>query len=278
MTTGAGPRRVAYYALLWAMSLLFFSPVLWIILSAFKSPAQILAKDPVVIFEPTLANLADAFGRTEFVSTLINSIVLSSVAVVIAVVVSFLAAYSFSRFKPPGTDFLMFLLLSVRMVPAAATIIPIYLMFVALGWKNTHLGLIAFYAMFSIPFSLWILRGFIDGISRRFDETALVNGAGRLHVVFRVVLPQVKPGLMAAFVFNFIFVWNDYLFNYTVGGAATNNVPVTLAAGMYNVGGADWAFISSVTTIYLLPIVVIVFFFQKYLLVGMTFGTVRGEV
>jgi multiple sugar transport system permease protein len=135
-----------------------------------------------------------------------------------------------------------------------------------------------FYAMFSIPFSVWILKGFIDGISPRYDETGLVNGGSRLHVIFRVVLPQVRPGLIAAFIFNLIFVWNEFLFNFIIGGRKTTMIPVSLVTGSLAQGGVDWVFVASLASVYLLPPVVAIYFFQKYLLVGMTFGTVRGEV
>src|ERR1700754_5344758 len=110
-----------------------------------------------------------------------------------------------------------------------------------------------FYAMFSIPFSLWILKGFMDGVSVRFDETGLANNASRFHIIFRVVLPQVKPGLVAAFIFNLIFVWNEFLFNFIIGGVTTQNIPYALAVGTYSDGGLNWTFISSLTTIYVIP-------------------------
>lgn len=274
----ATPKRRAYYALLWLIALFFFAPVFWIFLSSLKTTDQLLARTPQIFFAPTLANLAEAISRPSFIEQFVHSLILSIVSVAIAIVVAFLAAYSISRFKLPGSDFLMFLLLSVRMVPAAATIVPLYLMYAAFGWKDNMIGIIVFYAMFSIPFSLWILKGFLDGVSVRFDETALMSGASRLHVMFKIILPQVRPGLIAAFIFNFIFVWNEYLFNYIVGGVNTNNVPVGIATGMYSSGGVDWTFIASATTIYMLPVIVMIYFFQKYLLIGMTFGTVRGEV
>ena len=140
------------------------------------------------------------------------------------------------------------------------------------------MGLIIFYVMFSVPFSVWILKGFIDGVSQRFDETGLVNGASRAHVIFRVVLPQVKPGLVAAFVFNIIFVWNEFLFNFQLGGTDTNSIPVALFTSLYQGGAVNWTYVSALGTAYVLPLAVLIYFFQKYLLVGMTFGTVRGEV
>ena len=172
----------------------------------------------------------------------------------------------------------MFLLLSMRMVPAAAVVVPIYLLYAASGLKGTYPGIILFYAMFSIPFSVWILKGFIDGVSERFDETALVNGGSRMHIIFRVVMPQVKPGLIAAFIFNMIFVWNEFLFNFIIGGKQTATVPVGLAQGFSVGGGVQWDFIATLTSLYSVPLIIFIFFFQKYLLVGMTFGTVRGEV
>ncbi len=172
----------------------------------------------------------------------------------------------------------MFLLLSTRMVPASAVVIPIFLLYNVLGWSKTVHGMILFYAMFSIPFSLWILKGFLDGVSMRYDETALINGGSRLHTMFRVVLPQVKPGLVAAFIFNILFVWNEFLFNYILGGQGSTMIPVLLATGVKQGGMTDWSFIAATSLIYMLPPIIAIYIFQKYLLVGMTFGTVRGEV
>ncbi len=268
-----------YYALLWLVALVFFAPVAWIILSAFKTQNDLLAVPPKLLFAPTLENFAGLFDRnTSFLRQIGNSIALSVAAVVMAVLASFLAAFCFSRFKPKGTNFLMFILLSIRMLPGPAVILPVYLMFASFGWKDSHVALAMFYAMFSIPFSVWILKGFIDGVSVRFDETGLANGGSWMHVLFKVVLPQVKPGLIAAFIFNLIFVWNEFLFNFIIGGVSTQNIPYALMVGTYSDGGLNWTFIAALTTIYIIPPVVFIYMFQRYLLVGMTFGTVRGEV
>ena len=271
-------RSGLYYAALWLIALIFFAPIGWIVLSSFKTRDDILAVPPKLVFSPTLANYADLFHRSEIFRQIGNSIVLSLGAVIIAVVVSFLAAFCFSRFRPKGTDFLMFLLLSIRMLPGPAVILPVFLMYVAFGWKDSHLWLMLFYAMFSIPFSVWILKGFLDGVSTRFDETGIVNGGSWFHVIFKVVMPQVRPGLIAAFIFNLIFVWNEYLFNFIIGGVNTQNIPYALSVGTYSDGGVNWTFISAMTSIYMVVPVMFIYLFQKYLLVGMTFGTVRGEV
>ncbi|MFC3208852.1 carbohydrate ABC transporter permease [Aquamicrobium soli] len=271
-------RSGLYYAGLWLISLVFFAPIAWIVLASFKTRSDILAVPPKLLFTPTLENYVDLFQRQSLFLQLGNSILLSLGAVVMAVFVSFLAAFCFSRFKPKGTDFLMFLLLSIRMLPGPAVILPVFLMYAAFGWKDSHLWLMLFYAMFSIPFSVWILKGFLDGVSTRFDETGIVNGGSWFHVIFKVVLPQVRPGLIAAFIFNLIFVWNEFLFNFIIGGVTTQNIPYALAVGTYADGGVNWTFISAMTSVYIILPITFIYIFQKYLLVGMTFGTVRGEV
>lgn len=295
---GSQTKTRVYYAILWLIAILFFLPIFWILLAAFKTDSDILAVPPKLIFTPTLDQVNRAlFGRGQGVSNtipyLVNSLLLSILSVTLAIIVSFLAAYAFSRYKPKATNFLMFLMLSTRMVPASATIIAIFQMYNAfdIGLRGAGLtqesffrgfpGVLLLYTMFSIPFSLWILKGFIDGVSPRYDETAYVNGASRWHVLFRVVLPQVKPGIVAAFIFNLIFVWNEFLFNFILGTPTTNTqmIPYALAVGLVSPGGnVDWGYIASLSMLYVLLPMVMIFFFQKYLLVGMTFGTVRGEV
>jgi multiple sugar transport system permease protein len=112
----------------------------------------------------------------------------------------------------------------------------------------------------------------------RFDETALVCGGGKLHTMFKIILPQIRPGLVSAFIFNLIFVWNEFLFGFIIGGAKVESMPVTLATGTFTSTGIDWPFVASLSFFNLIPLIIVMFFFQKYLLVGMTFGTVRGEV
>lgn len=273
----SGPIRISTIGG-WAVSILFFLPIAWIMAAAFKPKADILVSPPVFFFKPTLDNITEALSFDNTFDYFTHSVVYSFGAVSLAILVSFLAAYSFSRFKPAGTDFLMFLLLSTRFVPAAAFVVPYFQLFNLLKLKDSYIGLIAFYTMFSIPFSVWILKGFLDGVSQRFDETGLVYGASRWHVMFKVILPQVKPGLVASFVFNILFVWNEFLFNFQLGGAKTFGIPVGLFTGSTKGGSIDWAYVASIGTLYVLPLVIVIYAFQKYLLVGLTFGTVRGEV
>lgn len=271
-------KRTGYYIMLWLISILFFLPVLWIVLSSFKTKQDILAWPPKFIFQPTLQGFVDLFKRPIFITAFTNSIVISLTSIVIAIIISYFASYAFSRLQPKLTGFMMFILLSIRMVPGAATMIPVFMMYTALGWKSTHYGMILFYTMFSIPFSVWIIKGFLDSVSTKFDETALVNGAGRLNTMFKVILPQVKAGIVAAFIFNIIFVWNEFLFGFILGGNKVQTMPVALATETYTSAGVDWNYVATMSVINLVPLLILLFFFQKHLLVGMTFGTVRDEI
>lgn len=271
-------KKSLYYIVLWIVALITFSPVFWIFLAGFKTRTQLYHIPPEFFFKPTFENFHNLFVKYNFLFYFLNSIFISLAAVSIALIVSFIAAYSFSRFRPKGTNFIMFLLLSMRMVPGAAVIVPVFLMYVVLGWKNTYFGMIMYYAMFSIPFSVWILKGFIDGVSRRYDETAIVNGASQSHIMMKIILPQVTPGLIASFIFNMIFVWNEFLFNFIIGGNKVSTSPIIITMGSYTSLGYEWGFIGAASIVFMLPLLIILFIFQKYVLIGMTFGTVRGEV
>ncbi len=271
-------KNIAYYTLLWSIAIFFFLPIFWIVLTGFKSSSDILAVPPKFAFTPTLDNVQRVLSESTSIPYAINSLWLALGSVLVAVAISFPAAYAFSRWKFPFTDFLMFLLLSTRMIPAAAAVIPVFQMFNAFGLRG-RLGMFLLYTSFSIPFSVWILKGFIDGVSERFDETAIVSGAGRLHVMMKIILPQVKPGIIAAFIFNLIFAWNEYIFNFVLGNNDTQNIPFGLSVNLLAAGGnVDWGFVAAMSSMYVILPMLLIFFFQKYLLVGMTFGTVRGDV
>jgi multiple sugar transport system permease protein len=136
--------------------------------------------------------------------------------------------------------------------------------------------MIMLYTMFSMPFSLWMLKGFIDEIPKEFDDAALADGASIPRVVFDVILPQLGTALVAVIIFNIIFVWNEFLFALILTGPETRTVPVEIASGVACGKGVEWGFISSSATIYILPVVAAVFFLQKYFLRGLSFGSIKG--
>ncbi|MBO8127556.1 MAG: carbohydrate ABC transporter permease [Firmicutes bacterium] len=253
----------------------YFSPILWLIMTAFKKRIDIFAIPPKFFFVPTLDNFRYSVGRGMFWGPLINSLVMSVLAVCLAIVITIFAAYAISRFRVPASKFIMFLVLSLRMMPPAVVVIPMFLMYRLLGMVNTHVGMVLLYTMFSIPFTLWMLKGFIDELPRQFDDAALADGANPLQVLKDIILPQLGPALATVIIFNMIFVWNEFLFSYILTGPETRTMPVQIAMGIYTDKGVDWEYVSALSTIYVLPVLAAIYVLQNNLLRGMTFGTIR---
>ena len=267
-------KNIIIHAIAILVTFIFIFPILWMILASFKRRVDIFAIPPKWLFVPTLHNYIYTLNRG-FWHPFINSVIMSTTSIIIAIVISLFAAYSFSRFRPSGTDTFMFLILSSRMMPAVAVVIPIFLMYRLFNLVNTYLGMILLYTMFNIPFSLWMLKGFIDQIPREFDQAARADGASTFRLLWDIIVPQLSSALVAVAIFNIIFVWNEFLFAYILTGKQTRTIPVQIVASIYTEKGVDWEYVSSLSTLYILPVLGIVFSLQKYFLRGLTFGTIR---
>jgi len=250
-------------------------PSVWLILTSFKSRIDIFSIPPKFIFKPSLENYLYTFQRGHFFQTLLNSAFISFASVLLAMVLTIFAAYAVSRMPFKGSNFVMFLILSFRMMPAAVVVIPMFLLYRMLKLVNTYQGMILLYTAFSIPFSMWMIKSFIDEVPRHLDDAALSDGASVPRTIFSVVLPQLGPALVSVLLFNLIFVWNEFLFAYILTGIETRTIPAQIAVGIYTDKGVDWEYVTSLSTVFVSPILVIIFWLQKYLIRGLTFGTVK---
>lgn len=250
-------------------------PTIWLILTSFKSRIDIFSIPPKFIFKPSLENYAYAIQRGNFWRVLFNSVFISFTSVFLAVVLTIFAAYAISRIRFKGSGFVMFLILSFRMMPAAVVVIPMFLLYRVLRLVNTYPGMILLYTAFSVPFSMWMIKSFMDEVPRHLDDAALSDGASVPRIIFDIILPQLGPALVSVLLFNLIFVWNEFLFAYILTGIETRTIPAQIAVGVYTDKGVDWEYISSLSTIFVSPILVMIFWLQKYLIRGLTFGTVK---
>jgi len=274
------------------VSVLFFMfPIFWLVATSLKTRAQAFSTPPLFIWEPTLRNFIDIFikrqteieaitGQELELATgaetfFVNSFIVTGMSISIATVIGVLAAYSFSRYQPKGTNTLMFFILSTRMLPAIVVAIPIYFFYRSIGLYNTYLGLILLYTMFNLPFAVWMMKSFFDEVPREIEQAALVDGSNPFKVFYRIALPQVLVGLAATVGFLVINVWNEFLFALLLTERATRTVPVMIAGTRGEVG-INWGLIAAIETLYILPALILIFLLQRYLLRGMTFGTVRG--
>ena len=220
--------------------------------------------------------VALANGGSKYFYQLLNSIIIGGGSTILAVGLGTLAAYAFSRFEIAGKDDLLFFILSTRMLPPVVVVIPIYLMYSALGLRDTHFGLILLYTTFNVSFAVWLMKGFIDEIPKEYEDAALVDGYSRFQTFLKVILPQSVTGIAATAVFCLITAWNEFAFALVlteVGGRAVTAPPsITSATGST---GMDWGKIAAGTFVFLLPVAVFTFLMRSHLLRGVTFGAVK---
>ncbi len=228
------------------------------------------------IFGTIAVCVALANGGSKYFYQLLNSIIIGGGSTILAVGLGTLAAYAFSRFEVAGKDDLLFFILSTRMLPPVVVVIPIYLMYSALGLRDTHFGLILLYTTFNVSFAVWLMKGFIDEIPKEYEDAALVDGYSRFQTFLKVILPQSVTGIAATAVFCLITAWNEFAFALVlteVGGRAVTAPPsITSATGST---GMDWGKIAAGTFLFLLPVAVFTFLMRSHLLRGVTFGAVK---
>lgn len=274
-----------YTAITTAVGLIYFFPVLWIILTAFKTRTDALAVPPKLFFTPTFDNFVSVFYRssittgtsqaTDMALYFFNSIFIAGVSVTAALIVGTLAAYAFSRYPLRGNDTYLFIILTTRMLPPIVVIIPIFLMFRLSGLAGSYWGIILLYTAFNIPFSVWLVKSFFDELNPEIEDAARMDGASERRVFFRFCIPQILAGLSATFVFGLILTWNEFLFALLLTGVETRTVPVAMARTMGGEVGVDYGLLAAIVTLFLIPIFFVTFLLQNQLLRGVTFGTVK---
>ena len=258
-------------AVLVFLILAYLSPLYWIFTTAFKTRAEMFS-NPFYLTQVTLENFEEAARYGAF-DAIKNSVIITVGGVGLALLLSVFAAYAFSRYAIRGKNILMFYILSTRMMPPIVLVIPIFVMFQKLGLKGTYTGLILMYATVSLPFSIWMIKSFIDDIPKDIDQAAILDGHSLTYVLFKIVIPMVLPGIVASMVFSAITIWNEFVFALLLSSIDTRPTSVLLSS-IRGERGFNWGRIAAIEVVYILPIIIFVFLVQKHLLRGLTFGTV----
>ena len=267
--------------------IVFLFPLYWMVITSIKSLSEVTLLPPRFIpiaqFQPTLDNFKAVFYSTSssgvvtptaFPQSLLNSILICGTATIAAVLLGTLAAYTFSRFKVKGESDLLFFILSTRMLPPIVVIVPIFLMFTQLGLRNSFAGITLMYLTAGLPFVVWMMKGFFDEIPREYEDAAMVDGYSRLEAIWKVVLPEAFPAMLATAVFVLITAWNDFVFVQMLNPDKWSTVPVFLYK-VIGYGKVEWSKMAATSVIFLLPIVIFTFLVRNHLLRGVTFGAVR---
>lgn len=255
------------------ITLVFFFPLLWVVLSSFKTRLDLFAIPPKWIFTPTLANYQGLLA-SDFPRQLVNSLIVAVSSTVISIVLGSLTAYGFSRYSVRGGDFILFWILSLRMLPVIAVVVPFYLLFRTFRLLDTHIALILVYCIFNISFSVWVLKGFFDEIPLELEEAAMLDGYSPPEVFLKVSLPLARAGLATTAIFCLIQSLNEFLIALALTERVAETAPVGLAK-LQTFLGTDWGRISAAATIFMLPVVIFTILVRNELIRGMSFGRMK---
>ncbi|AIY18633.2 carbohydrate ABC transporter permease [Pimelobacter simplex] len=254
-------------------------PVYWMVSRSFLPRNRIKGEDPVLVpWHGTLDNYRKVLTDGGFSDALMTSLSVTLLTVVVAILFAFLAAVAVSRFRFRGRRSFILALLVIQMIPAEALFISQYKMLDGMGLLNSVLGLTIVYVAGVLPFTVWTLRGFVDGVPRELEEAAMMDGCSRTQAFFRVTLPLLAPGLVATGVFGFIQAWNEFTLAVVVmTDPAKETLPVWLVAFTDSRSrGVDWGAIMASSTLITIPVVIFFLIVQRRMVSGLTAGAVKG--
>lgn len=256
----------------------FAVPFLWMILTSIKLPSELFTS-PVKIF-PEAGIYWQAYSRIwtsgYFAVYFLNSTVVSLIATFASVVLSVFAAIGFARYKLVGGHYLLLGVLLSQLFPLVLLVPPFYTVLRDMRLLDTHLALIIAYTSFSLPFSIWMLTGYLRSIPVELEESAMIDGTTRLGAQLRVTLPLAGPGIAATIIYCFILAWNEFLFATTfISTPELRTLPIGLQAfiGQYS---TDWNLLMAGAVVTTVPVIVLFVFLQRYLVAGLTAGAVKG--
>ena len=262
------------YAIAIGVTMIFLFPVYWLFMISFKTPDEIFHVPPIWFPGEIQFNNYWVLFKDGDVVAILNSLIVAGVSSVIAMVFGTFCAYSLARFNTGGENLAMWII-SQRMIPPIAVVFPIFLIYVWFGMVDTFAGLILLYTAFNLPYVIWMMRGYIADIPLELEESALVDGCTRWQMLWRVVFPMARSGLMATAVFTFVFAWNDFIFALILTRTDVITFPVQLTHYM---GGQSnfWSKIAAMSVLGTLPIFIAVTVMQRYLVRGISLGAVKG--
>ncbi len=263
-----------FYALALVVICLFtLLPFLWMISISFRNKADVFF--PGKVFSGlTSANYETIFSEG-IMKLFVNSAIIASVSTLISLVLGTLAAYGFARYNWPKRESRAFWVLSQRFLPAMAVIIPYFMIAALFRLLDTHLLLIICYTSFNIPFTIWMMRGFIEDLPIELEEAAYVDGCTRMQALRRIILPLILPGMVATAIFCIINSWNEFVFANFLTTIQAKTIPTSVMTYL-SVSGVKWGEMAATGTIAVIPVLVFAISVQKHMIRGLTLGSVKG--
>ena len=256
------------------ISLLFFAPIYWMIMTAFKSGNEAFTATPSLFVWPSLENFALVFTQSNFGLALSTSLFVATTSTVLCLILGASIAYPLGRIKMRGQKHIAFWILSLRIIPPIAVIIPLFLLLRSVGLTGSIWSLVIVYTYMNLPLTVWLLRGFFADQPPEIEEASFVDGASRFRTFIGITLPLTAPGFIATGLLCFILAWNEFLFANILTGAATRTAPVGLTEYVTPVS-VEWNKIMAAGTLVVLPVWIGALAVQRYLVRGLTMGAVK---
>jgi ABC-type glycerol-3-phosphate transport system permease component len=252
-------------------------PILWGIATAFKDQGSIVSYPPMWLPHPVVANNYQmVLYGSNMPRYFLNSLVVAFATVVFTLVVASHGGYAAARFKFPLKNLLLFVILATIMIPGIAVLVPLYMIASRVGLHDTYWCLIIIYSAWQVPTVLWLMRGFFESIPKELEEAALIDGCGHLQAFYRVIAPLTRPGLAAAAVVVFVFVWNEFIIALTM--TASDNMRL-ISVGLYyyvSAFGVEWGKLMAAVSVALIPAVALFIILQRQFIQGLTSGATKG--
>jgi len=268
-------RKIINTAAAWAIGLLIFFPILWTILTSFKTEAQAISDPPVFLaFDWTLENYAVVMERSNYMRFLWNSIIIAGGSTILGIIIAVPAAWSMAFVPSKRTKDILLWMLSTKMLPAVGVLYPIYLIFIKMGLLDTKIALVVVLMLINLPIIVWMLYTYFKEIPGEILEAARMDGASLREEVLYVLTPMAIPGIASTLLLNFILAWNEAF--WTLNLTAAKAAPLTAFIASYSSPeGLFYAKLSAASTMAIAPILILGWFSQKQLVSGLTFGAVK---
>nr|WP_295466310.1 carbohydrate ABC transporter permease [Mesorhizobium sp.] len=256
---------------------LFLFPLLWMVLTSFKEQRDIFTMPPTLFFTPTLESYVTYLQRPDIWRRLVNTVIVAVGSGVLSIVAGAMAGYALARIRLRGAGTIGLLIVLSRGVPPIALAVPMFLVARKLGLTDKHITLILAYCTFLIPYVMWLMRGFFLSLPKELEESAMIDGCSRFGAFFKIIVPISLPGLLSTMIFSMILAWEELLFALVLTNRNASTIPVAIQgiAGD-TINGANWAALTAVGTITVLPVIVFAMLVQKWLVQGLADGATKG--
>ena len=268
-------RKTLNTAVAWGIGLLIFFPILWTILTSFKTEAQAIASPPIFLgFDWTLENYAIVQERSDYMRFLWNSVIIAGGSTILGIIIAVPAAWSMAFVPSKRTKDILLWMLSTKMLPAVGVLYPIYLLFIQLGLLDSRAGLVVVMMLINLPIIVWMLYTYFREIPGEILEAARMDGAALKEELLYILTPMAIPGIASTLLLNFILAWNEAF--WTLNLTAVDAAPLTAFIASYSSPeGLFFAKLSAASTMAIAPILILGWFSQKQLVRGLTFGAVK---